>query len=365
MRLGLLELRRRPGRFTMAVVIMSLLSLLMLFLGGLLDGLFLGSTGAVRAQRADAIVYSDAARESFLRSRITPEIREQVEAADGVDRVGGLGVALVAASVPGETELADAAVFGYELAPNGVPDPPAPGEAWADRRLESFGVDVGETLELGPQRVPLTVIGFVDDTNYLLQGGLWVEPGTWRAVQNASRPDATVADGVFQVLVVQGSGDLPDAIDAATGGATVSLSRDAAVNALPGIKEQRSTFNQIIGTTGFVAAVVVGLFFSLLTLERTGIYGVLKAVGASSRQLLAGVVSQAVAVSLIAFAIATVLGLIADATIPPGAVPYQLEPSRIVITAVVVVAAAVFGSIVSLRRVVRIDPASAIGSSPL
>ena len=48
-------------------------------LGGLLDGLYLGSTGAIRAQKADVIVYSQSARDSFLRSRITdPDFVEQL-----------------------------------------------------------------------------------------------------------------------------------------------------------------------------------------------------------------------------------------------------------------------------------------------
>ncbi|MEY4229168.1 MAG: hypothetical protein RLZZ362_17, partial [Actinomycetota bacterium] len=82
------------------------------------------------------------------------------------------------------------------------------------------------------------VDGWVEDVSYLLQGGLWVDLPTWRAVQNANRPDAFVPDDVVQVLVVQGSGDLPSTIDAATGGATSTLTRDGAVDALPGVREQ-------------------------------------------------------------------------------------------------------------------------------
>ena len=75
----------------------------------------------------------------------------------------------------------------------------------------------------------------------------------------------------------------------ATGGATASRSLDAAIDALPGVQEQRSTFNQIIGVTAVVAAVVIALFFALITVERSGLYGVLKAVGASSAGLFAAV----------------------------------------------------------------------------
>ena len=51
--LPLRELRRRPSRFIVATVVLSFLATLLLFLGGLLDGLYLGSTGAIRAQQGD------------------------------------------------------------------------------------------------------------------------------------------------------------------------------------------------------------------------------------------------------------------------------------------------------------------------
>jgi putative ABC transport system permease protein len=365
MKLALRELRRRPGRFAVATGALTFIVLLLLFIGGLLDGLFLGSTGAIRAQQADVFVYSADAKESFLRSRITPELRAEVEAAPGVQATGGLGFALVGAEVPGEDDLADAAVIGYELAPSGVPAPPPPGQAWADERLKSFGVEQGQTLLLGPAKVPIEVAGFVKDTNYLLQGALWVEAGTWRDVQNKSRPDARVTDGVFQSLVAQGDGSpasLAEAIDTATNGQTSTLTKDEAVLSLPGTREQEATFNLILGITFVVAGIVVALFFALLTLERTALYGVLKAIGASSRQLVVGLLTQAVVVALVALAIGISLAFVLGSFIPPQ-VPLQFQPSRAVTTAVIIVIVAALGGLVSLRRVVRIDPASAIGSA--
>ncbi len=155
MKNGLRELRRRPQRFVAVTGALALLAVLLLFLGGLLDGLYLGATGALRAQRGDALVYSADANDSVIRSRVTPEVRQTVEQVEGVDATGGLGLSLLGAEVPGEADLADAAVIGYERHPEGVPDPPPEGEAWADRRLEAFGVKVGDELALGPARSAL------------------------------------------------------------------------------------------------------------------------------------------------------------------------------------------------------------------
>jgi len=365
MKLALTELRRRPSRFATATVILTLIAILLMFLGGLLDGLINSSVGALRVQQADAIVYDSTAQASFVRSRIDPELRATVEAVPGVTEVGGLGLVQVGARVPGNgpRELASVALFGYEIAPSGVPDPPPDGQAYADDVLKTDGVEVGMTIELGPARTPVEIIGFVSDTSYSGQGALWASPTTWRDTLAANRPGAQVADGVFQALVVQGDvDDLPAAIDAATDGRTESFTVQEAVDAIPGVEQQRSTFGQIIGVTVAIALVVIALFFALLTVERTALYGVLKALGARSSSIFAGLVLQAVVVTLIAAVVAGTLVVVLDLVIPAGSVPLDVSVSRIISSAALLLVAAVVGCSFSLRRVLRVDPASAIGS---
>jgi putative ABC transport system permease protein len=206
----------------------------------------------------------------------------------------------------------------------------------------------------------------VDDVSYSGSGTIWSSPSTWRAVQNANKPNAAVAPGVFQALVVDGTGsasELARSIDRATGGTTESVSISEAADSVGGVRQQRSVFNQIIGVTIVIAVVVIALFFALLTVERTALYGVLKAIGARSRTLFGGVVLQAVVVAAIAATLGAGLALLFDALIPAGALPYQLLPSRLITSALALVVAAIAGSAFSLRRVLRIDPASAIGTS--
>ncbi|HZB41430.1 MAG TPA: FtsX-like permease family protein [Ilumatobacter sp.] len=368
MKIALRELRRRPGRFIAATAILTLVAVLVMFLGGLLDGLIRGSTGALRAQDGDAIVYSDTARTTFARSRIEADTRAAVDAVPGVARTGGIGIVQLGARVPdkGPRELAATALFGYELAPDGVPEPPAPGEVYADDVLRSDGIDVGMEILLGAARSPVTVIGFVDDVSYSGQGTLWAEPGTWRVVLAANRPDVELPGDAFQALIVQADdgvdvGELTDAIDDATG-TTESLTITEAIEAIPGVRAQRSTFNQIIGVTIAIAGVVVALFFALLTVERLALYGVLKALGAGSGTLFGGVVAQAVVVTAVASAVAGGLALLIDALVPPGSIPLDISANRVVISALLLLVAAVVGCVFSLRRVLRVDPAAAIGT---
>jgi putative ABC transport system permease protein len=366
-KLGLVELRRKPLRFAIAGSSLMLLSVLLLFLGGLLDGLFIGSTGLLRSQQAELVVFSSDAKDSLLRSRIDPDVRAGVEAVDGVAATGGIGVALVGGDVAGETDLVNLSVTAFELPVDGMPTDLSldADQALADRSLEAFGVEVGETVLVGSAGTAIEVVGWVEDTNYLQQGGFFVQPDTWRRVLAESRPDANLPPATFQALVVQvadgaDAAAVAQSIDDATAGATSTLTSDEAVQALPGIKEQNATFSAIIYVTLFVAGLVVALFFALLTLERIGLYSVLKALGASSRQIFGGVVLQAVVVALLSFVVGGLVVLLLTLVLP-AEIPVAVLPARGLQIAAGLVVMSALGAAVSLRRVIRVDPASAIG----
>jgi putative ABC transport system permease protein len=368
MRIAFVELWRRPGRFVTATAILTLIAILLMFLGSLLDGLISASTGAIRAQDAAVIVYSADARASFARSRIDSDLRRSIDGVDGITDTGGIGLVQLGARLEGRdsTDLVGIALFGVEIPPRGVENLPAPGGVIADEVLEASGVEIGTRLLLGPARSEVTVVGFTSDTGFSGQAGVWADPTTWRAVVEANRPDARVAQDVFQALVVQTDLDattLAARIDAATGGATESLSIDDAVRAIPGVEEQQGTFAQIIAVTILIATVVIALFFALLTVERTSLYGVLKALGARSRTLFLGVIAQAVVVTVIAAAIGAAAVIALDLAIPPGSIPVTVSAGRLLTSAALLLGAAIAGCAFSLRRILRIDPASAIGTT--
>lgn len=147
MNLAWRELRRRPGRFAVATIILSLIAILLMFLGGLLDGLVGQATGAYRAQQGQLIVYAADSQKTLGLSRIDGATRTKVERAVGSATVGGLGSTSLAGRLEGRRDARDLVsinLYGYELAPKGLSaSPPPAGEAYADAALEAEGLVVG------------------------------------------------------------------------------------------------------------------------------------------------------------------------------------------------------------------------------
>lgn len=363
MSLAVKEMRRRPSRFAAAAVILTLIAWLLVFLGALLDGLVGTSVAAIKAQRADMIVYSADANASFFASRIDPVQRGAIEAVDGVVKTGGIGVAQLAARLPGNDprDVAAVALFGVEIPPRGLDALPGDGDAVADTVLRDHGAELGDRVLLGPARTPVRIVGFVNGTTYLGVASLWTTASTWRKALADNQPALQMAGDTFQALLVTGSAE-PATVDAATDHRTRSLTIAQAADRLPGVPQQRSVIGQIIATTLAAAAVIVAMFFTLITVERAGQFALLKALGADSSSLIAGVVTQATIVTGGAGILGGGLAALIAAMVPPSAIPLELGPGRLALSGLLLFAAALVGCLLTLRRILRADPAAALGA---
>jgi putative ABC transport system permease protein len=362
MRIALRELRRRPARFAPVGLALTLLVVLLVVLGGFLDGLELEQTGAFRAQGDRVWVLAEDAELQLQRSSVDEATRAAVAALPGVAAVGRIGTTTTTGTAAGE--LLDVVVVGYDLATGTLPAPPAAGGVVIDRRLLDFAtVTTGDVVAVGPQARPLTVTAVVDDVT---QGAptLWVPMATWEQIAAEASPATAPEPGTAQALVVEATGgavpaELTAEIAAVAPGATAA-DIGTVLAGQPVVAQQSATFTAIIGVTYVVALLVTGLFFALLTLERVRLYSVLKAVGARTRDLVGGIAVQALGVAAAAVALGTGLAVALVATLPPD-LPLRVLPERLGAIAVGTLLTALTGALLTLRRVLRIDPAASVG----
>jgi putative ABC transport system permease protein len=363
--LAIREFQRGLGRFSAIVSALGLLVFLVLILGALADGLFYGATGAVRSTSATAYAFDDEAEGSLVRSRLTEGDAAILAQAPGVEQAGPVGVLLTGGEGPQGT--LSLSVFGIDMGSAGtptslvegrLPDPGESGVVAADERLTDEGVVLGSTIAVGD--VTAEVVGLVADASYQLQPSVWTSVATWRAMRDAVRPELRgQPDGINAVALVTTPGASLSEIAAAAPGITV-LSAEATGLAIPGVEQQSSTLNSIIYTTLAVAALVVALFFALLVLEKRELFAALKALGASTSRLGGGVIVQAVVASVLGVVLGTVVARLFGLVIPPQ-VPTLFRTDTLVTIAVFTVVAGIVGAVFSLRRIARIDPATAIG----
>lgn len=371
MGIALAEMRRRRGRWFSIVGAVAFIVFLVLVLAGLSDGLFIGTTGALKNGDSDALVYSIDGRRSLVRSALPVSDLPEIAGVPGVADVGALGVLLTTASAGAEPF--DAAVIGHipghpgepvKLVDGRRPEIGEPGVVLADVSLRAEGVSIGDAVTIIGASQPIRVVGFAEDSQYLLAHSLWVPLGTWEALRIEVRPETARLGAVVQAfpIRVDDGADVEDvaaAIDR-TMGVTETVTTNEAMLSLPGVEQQESTFTAIIAASFVVVGLVIALFFALVTLEKRGQLAILKAIGASNTFLLQGVLVQALIATVLGYVVGYGLAGLLGLILPPT-VPVAFLPATAVSLFLATVAMGALGAAVSFRRVIRIDPASALG----
>lgn len=368
MNLAVAEFRRAKGRFVSITGALSLIVFLVLVLGALGDGLFYGGTGAVRSSTAQAYAFSSDAEGSLIRSRLPLATESELEAENGVEQATAIGALITTtSSVP---QGADLVVMGFvpESDPAGVPsqvvqgrlpDPGDPEGVAVDRALADAGLGLGAILEVGGVQQP--VVGVVEDAGYQGLPTAWTSLETYGQMRAAVRPELAgqpVSASVFGLALAEGV----SAEQIVMPPGVVVSDNESTYLAIPGIREQKSSLNAIIYASLAVAGLVVALFFALVVLEKRELFAALKALGASTTKLGGGVVLQAVGATATAVVVGAGAAWLVGQVLPTD-IPFLFRPETLVFSAALTVTAGVVGAVLSLRRISRIDPATALGGT--
>jgi putative ABC transport system permease protein len=362
--LGAAEVRRAKLRFGLLTAAVSLLVFLVLLLTTLSNALIGSLTGALDALQADGLVYSTTARDNIVASRLDPATAQAVAAVPGVAAVGSVGTFTSRATMAGTT--ADIQVFGFQPdapgAPGGLSDgrlPAAPGEAAVD----GGGVAIGDTVTLEPTGIPVTVVGLLRGAQFNALPTAYVDLATYEEAISAANP------GLPFVPVNAVAFDVDDRADPASVAASVAgvvpgatgYTREQAVTLIPGISSITQSFGILVGLTFIIGIVVIGFFFLILTVQKLRTFTLLRAIGTPTRSLAATVALQITLVVLAASVIAVGLTLLAVQGLNTG-LPVSLSPVLIAGTVAAVLAFSLLAGLLSIRRIARIDPATAVGA---
>ena len=112
-----------------------------------------------------------------------------------------------------------------------------------------------------------------------------------------------------------------------------------------------------------ISALVVGAFFTVLTIQRKGEIAVLRALGASTRYLLRESILQSVVLLVVSAAAGVLAGVGLGAAIGATEMPFALDAGAIAGATVLLLVLGVLGAGLAVLRVTRVDPLSALGGN--
>lgn len=377
--LALKEIWRNRGRFLLVALVIALITLLVLFIAALGEGLGNGNREYISKLAGELLVYQ--AKSDFLvqASRLGTDRVEEIRQVEGVADAGMIGTSSATLILAGDTEPLKVALLGIE--PGHVGEPLVlDGRQLSDESAEEVIIDrntairtkltVGDELTLrvtqGTEDVffTLEIVGISDGQQFSLQPSIFVPFQTWDRVRPQSEAELNFTDATTNVIAVR----LVDAdkyeeakqrIAAEVDNVEVATLKEA-IQALPGYSAQQSTLNTQGGFTLFIGILVIGGFFQIQILQKVSQIGVLKAIGTANAIVAAASVIQIVVITVIGVVIGALFTFSFSLFFPPT-VPIVFNGTTSAIALAALLLIGPLGGLVSIRYAVRIEPLKALG----
>ncbi|MFD8015038.1 ABC transporter permease [Streptomyces sp. NPDC058955] len=350
------DLRFAKGRFALMGTVIVLITLLVGLLSGLTAGLARENVSAVTGLPADRIAFAAppaGQSVSFTNSTVTERQWTAWEERPGVTAAAPLGIRTVNAAAGERTAAVSA--FGTEPGDGLAPGAVAPGRAvLSESAAEELDARAGDTVRLGPLEV--TVAAVAGDASYSHTPVVWTALDDWQQLGHSG----TTTEEQATVIALRGDGADWAAGDAAVG--TEARTVDDALTAIGSYQAENGSLQLMRGFLFVISALVIGAFFTVWTIQRSGDVAVLKALGASTPYLLRDALGQAVLMLVAGTLLGTGLALGIGALVSGGDVPFVLSPLTVLGPAAVIIVLGAIGSALSIRRITAVDPLTALGS---
>ncbi|MFV0308112.1 MAG: ABC transporter permease [Desertimonas sp.] len=363
--LALREMRRHLVRFALLASAIALLGFLVLFQQALQSGLLGAFVGGLRHQSAPVLVYAVDSQRTLAGSIITPDLVEAVATVDGIGERGRLGLVTVTMATA-DGVVVDAGIVGSDTPSLGWPEvtdgraPELPGEVIGSDVDFAVGDSVTVIAASGGADVELTVVGVAAEVQLNVTATVFTDFDTYEAAARALNPDLRAAPvSAVTVRPVEGvsAAEMTELIDAAVPDAE-ALTRTEAADTAPGVGPVRQSFRVIFVLYALVVPLVIGLFFLIVTLQKSRSLTLLRAIGARRVVLVRTLLIEVVAVTAAGLAVGTgVYAAVARGRL--GELVVRYDPGAVRAWSAAFLALAVAGALVSLRRVLGIDPVEA------
>ncbi|HFJ6600416.1 TPA: ABC transporter permease [Enterococcus faecium] len=354
--LALNEIMHSKLRYALVAGVMFLIAYLVFFLTGLAYGLAQDNRTAVDKLEADSIVLSKDANSNLGMSMITKKIAEEVEGGKVAYLAQTPGV--VTSKDSTEEGKINVSFFGIDknqfIMPNLVEGKAFDNddEAVGDISLkEEYGLAVGDTVKLSGSDKTFKLTGFTDHAKFNVSPVLYTTINAYQEIR--FEKEDTSENARINAIVVRGKiSNLPEDLE------QIKISKF--INELPGYNAQVLTFGFMIGFLIVIAAIVIGIFIYVLTMQKINIFGVMKAQGITGGFIARSVVAQTFILSFVGILLG-LLGTVGTSLVLPDAVPFQSNWLFFGVISLLMLVVAVLGALFSVRTIVKIDPLKAIG----
>ncbi len=375
--LALKEVWRNRGRFLLVSMVIALITLLVLFIAALGEGLGTNNREYISKIDGQLVVFLEKADYIISASRLNQTTLRAVRRVEGVDSAGSVSAANTAILLP-DDKILKVSLLGVESGQPGTPLITAGRSFLTDqsreviidqRVVDRSKIQLGDFITIRSTQgtkdefFELKVVGITSGQAFFFQPSIFIPPFVWERVRPKSEAELNNLTPAINVIVVK----LKDPSQAAAMGQKLHDSVEniqvadiqTTINNVPGYSAQQGT----VQTQGFftllIGVLVIGGFFQIQILQKVPQIGVLKAIGASNTVVGVSAIIQISVVTAIGVAIGGLMTYLFSLGFPPT-VPLSFNGNASALAIAALLSIGPLGGLVSVFYAVRIEPLKAL-----
>lgn len=378
--LAVQEMLRNKFRFIAVSMIIGLITLLVLFVAAMGDGMTLAVKQYIENADAGLFVFQEYANVSIPASRLGRSRLNDINRVEGVEAVGPLGFS-TASIVLEDGRILDfkVSLIGVEPGMPGAPkvfagselNDPRVNEVVLDQHvLDREYIPLGATIYLKvvqgteEQFYPLKVVGHTEGQQYFFLPSIFVPLRVWDKIRPQDTPGGRGRDLIFNVAAIQLKN--PDTWPEMIGVVERQVGKVEVADPVTTYEstEGYSDMKNILDTQQsfalLIALLVVGGFFQVQTLQKVAQIGMLKAIGTSNRLIVLTLIVQVMLTTTIGMTLGGLAVWSLSLMLPPG-IPILFDGQKVILAVITLFVIGPLGGLVSVRTLVKIEPLKALG----
>lgn len=360
MKLAWKELKYNKKKYLLVEMILVLMIFMVLFLSGLANGLGRAVSSAIDNVDAKNFIISEDSENLITISNLSTEDYEMIKDKTQ-NNVAVLNMQRMYILKSGEESKINLTYFAIDTESFILPKI-TEGTAFIDTDSEntivlndSFkeeGIIIGDIVEDSSTGIKMTVVGFTSDEMYGHTPVGFISTKTYIDIKKELNPNYQLE---YNAIAVQGEGIEELNID----GLEV-VDKGTIIENIPGYSAEQTTIKMILWVLVVISAAILGVFFYVITIQKEKQFGVLKAIGMEMKELTNFIVSQVIMLALIGVVFGNALAF-GIASILPSSMPFYLKVSSACSISVIFILISILCSIISTRKVAKVDPMITIG----
>lgn len=349
--LALKELSQSKIRYTLISLIMIAILFLVFFVTGLANGLAFADSSSLQSLQADYIVMNEEAEGALINSSLT---QDQVETIEGQLQEDSTPLSITMSSLKrADKKDIDVTYFSInmenytnlEVVEGKKVEELEGNEVIADQSIKRQGIELNDKITDEATNRTMIIAGFIEEQTYKFLPVIYTDYELGMNSIYSDKPS-------YNAVIYNGSKVKIDGFD--------TFTKEQTVKSMPGFKETQGSLMMIVVFLFIISAFVSTVFFYVITIQKINQFGVLKAIGATTKYIAKSILIQVLLLTIIGLLFSS-FAIYGVTQVIPEEMPFKTSPELIAGTAVLFLILNLAGSLLSVFKVAKTDALEAIG----